>query len=104
VARSGAVRAGLSFAEREYLWLSTSDSSGRLRPSRSRFGNGADVVVIGICGRLSTASNAKAATPEYFDDTVKQIRGSEYGLPTGPTILSDVSRLIMAEGPRSPNV
>jgi NAD(P)-dependent dehydrogenase (short-subunit alcohol dehydrogenase family) len=36
--------------------------------------NGADVVCIDICGFVSTASNAKPATPEDLDETVRQIR------------------------------
>jgi NAD(P)-dependent dehydrogenase (short-subunit alcohol dehydrogenase family) len=37
--------------------------------------NGADVVCIDICGFVSTASNAKPATPQDLDETVRQIRG-----------------------------
>jgi len=36
--------------------------------------NGADVVCIDICGFVSTASNAKPATPGDLDETVRQIR------------------------------
>ena len=36
--------------------------------------NGADVVAIDICGPVSTASNAKPATPEDLAETVRQIR------------------------------
>ncbi len=35
--------------------------------------NGADVVVIDIAGRVSPASDAKAATPEELSETVRQI-------------------------------
>ena len=37
--------------------------------------NGADVVCIDICGFVSTASNAKPATPADLDETVRQIHG-----------------------------
>ncbi len=36
--------------------------------------NGADVVCLDICGFVSTASNAKPATPADLDETVRQIR------------------------------
>jgi NAD(P)-dependent dehydrogenase (short-subunit alcohol dehydrogenase family) len=36
--------------------------------------NGADVVCIDICGFVSTASNAKPATPQDLQETVRQIR------------------------------
>jgi len=36
--------------------------------------NGADVVCIDICGFVSTASNAKPATPEDLDETIRQVR------------------------------
>jgi NAD(P)-dependent dehydrogenase (short-subunit alcohol dehydrogenase family) len=36
--------------------------------------NGADVVAVDICGPVSTASNAKPATPADLDETVRQIR------------------------------
>lgn len=39
--------------------------------------NGADVVALDICGFVSTASNAKPATPADLDETVRQIK--EYG-------------------------
>jgi NAD(P)-dependent dehydrogenase (short-subunit alcohol dehydrogenase family) len=35
--------------------------------------NGADLAVIDICGPVSTASNAKPATPEDLNETVRQI-------------------------------
>ena len=35
--------------------------------------NGADVVCVDICGFVSTASNAKPATPADLDETVRQI-------------------------------
>src|SRR5579875_1846852 len=34
--------------------------------------NGADVVCLDICGPVSTASNAKPATPEELEETVSQ--------------------------------
>jgi NAD(P)-dependent dehydrogenase (short-subunit alcohol dehydrogenase family) len=37
--------------------------------------NGADVVCVDICGFVSTASNAKPATPEDLAETVRQIHG-----------------------------
>jgi NAD(P)-dependent dehydrogenase (short-subunit alcohol dehydrogenase family) len=37
--------------------------------------NGADVVCVDICGFVSTASNAKPATPADLDETVRQIHG-----------------------------
>ena len=37
--------------------------------------NGADVVCIDICGFVSTASNAKPATPADLEETVRQIKG-----------------------------
>jgi NAD(P)-dependent dehydrogenase (short-subunit alcohol dehydrogenase family) len=36
--------------------------------------NGADVVAVDICGFVSTASNAKPATPAELDETVRQVR------------------------------
>jgi NAD(P)-dependent dehydrogenase (short-subunit alcohol dehydrogenase family) len=36
--------------------------------------NGADVVAIDICGLVSTASNAKPATPADLEETLRQIR------------------------------
>jgi NAD(P)-dependent dehydrogenase (short-subunit alcohol dehydrogenase family) len=36
--------------------------------------NGADVIAIDIAGFVSTASNAKAATPQELDETVRQIK------------------------------
>jgi NAD(P)-dependent dehydrogenase (short-subunit alcohol dehydrogenase family) len=35
--------------------------------------NGADVVAVDICGFVSTASNAKPATPADLDETIRQI-------------------------------
>ncbi len=37
--------------------------------------NGADVIGVDICGFVSTASNAKPATPADLEETVRQIRG-----------------------------
>ncbi len=37
--------------------------------------NGADVVCVDICGFVSTASNAKPATPADLEETVRQIKG-----------------------------
>jgi NAD(P)-dependent dehydrogenase (short-subunit alcohol dehydrogenase family) len=37
--------------------------------------NGADVVAVDICGFVSTASNAKPATPADLDETIRQIHG-----------------------------
>jgi NAD(P)-dependent dehydrogenase (short-subunit alcohol dehydrogenase family) len=37
--------------------------------------NGADVVCLDICGFVSTASNAKPATPADLEETVRQIKG-----------------------------
>src|ERR1700761_3035976 len=34
--------------------------------------NGADIVAIDICGFVSTASNAKPATPEDLEETARQ--------------------------------
>ena len=39
--------------------------------------NGADIVAIDICGFVSTASNAKPATPEDLEETARQVRGYE---------------------------
>ena len=36
--------------------------------------NGADVVCLDICGFVSTASNAKPATPQDLEETVRQIK------------------------------
>jgi NAD(P)-dependent dehydrogenase (short-subunit alcohol dehydrogenase family) len=36
--------------------------------------NGADVIGLDIAGQVSTASNAKPATPEELDETVRQIK------------------------------
>ncbi len=49
--------------------------------------NGADVVCIDICGPVSTASNAKPATREDLDESVRQIRG--YGRK-GEGIIADI--------------
>ena len=49
--------------------------------------NGADVVVIDIAGFVSTASNAKPATPQDMDETVRQIRA--YGR-RGDAIRADI--------------
>ncbi len=37
--------------------------------------NGADIAAIDICGFVSTASNAKPATPEDLEETARQVRG-----------------------------
>ena len=37
--------------------------------------NGADIAAIDICGPVSTASDAKPATPADLDETVRQVRG-----------------------------
>ena len=37
--------------------------------------NGADVICVDICGFVSTASNAKPATPADLEETVRQIHG-----------------------------
>ena len=39
--------------------------------------NGADIVAIDICGFISTASNAKPATPEDLEETARQVRRYE---------------------------
>jgi hypothetical protein len=39
--------------------------------------NGADIVAVDICGFVSTASNAKPATPEDLEETARQVRGYE---------------------------
>jgi len=49
--------------------------------------NGADVVVVDICGPVSPASNAKPATPEDLAETVRQIEA--YGR-TGEGIHADI--------------
>ncbi len=49
--------------------------------------NGADVVVLDIAGPVSTASNAKPATPADLDETVRQIRA--YGRK-GEAIRADI--------------
>jgi len=49
--------------------------------------NGADVVCLDICGFVSTASNAKPATPADLDETVRQIKG--YGRE-GEAIKADI--------------
>ncbi len=49
--------------------------------------NGADVVCIDICGFVSTASNAKPATAQDLDETVRQVRG--YGRK-GEAIKADI--------------
>src|SRR6201996_8204631 len=49
--------------------------------------NGADVVCLDICGFVSTASNAKPATPQDLDETVRQIRA--YGRK-GEAIKADI--------------
>ena len=49
--------------------------------------NGADVVAVDIAGPVSTASNAKPATPEDLGETVRQIRG--YGR-RGEAVRADI--------------
>ncbi len=49
--------------------------------------NGADVVAVDICGPVSTASNAKPATPADLDETVRQIRA--YGRK-GEAVRADI--------------
>ena len=49
--------------------------------------NGADVVALDICGPVSTASNAKPATPADLEETVRQIRG--YGR-RGEAVQADI--------------
>jgi NAD(P)-dependent dehydrogenase (short-subunit alcohol dehydrogenase family) len=49
--------------------------------------NGADVVCIDICGPVSSASNAKPATPADLDETVRQIQG--YGRK-GEAVKADI--------------
>jgi NAD(P)-dependent dehydrogenase (short-subunit alcohol dehydrogenase family) len=49
--------------------------------------NGADVVALDICGPVSTASNAKPATPEELDETVRRIK--DYGR-SGTAIRADI--------------
>ena len=49
--------------------------------------NGADVICLDICGFVSTASNAKPATPADLDETVRQIKG--YGRK-GEAIKADI--------------
>ena len=49
--------------------------------------NGADVVCLDICGFVSTASNAKPATPQDLDETVRQVRA--YGRK-GEAIRADI--------------
>jgi NAD(P)-dependent dehydrogenase (short-subunit alcohol dehydrogenase family) len=52
--------------------------------------NGADVVCIDICGFVSTASNAKPATPGDLDETVRQIHG--YGRK-GEGVRADIRQI-----------
>ena len=49
--------------------------------------NGADVVALDICGPVSTASNAKPATPSDLAETVRQIRA--YGR-RGEAVQADI--------------
>jgi NAD(P)-dependent dehydrogenase (short-subunit alcohol dehydrogenase family) len=49
--------------------------------------NGADVVALDICGPVSSASNAKPATPADLDETVRQIRA--YGRK-GEAVRADI--------------
>ena len=49
--------------------------------------NGADVVALDICGPVSTASNAKPATPADLQETVRQIRA--YGR-RGEAVVADI--------------
>jgi NAD(P)-dependent dehydrogenase (short-subunit alcohol dehydrogenase family) len=53
--------------------------------------NGADVVCLDICGFVSTASNAKPATPADLDETVRQIKG--YGRQ-GEAIKADIRDIV----------
>ena len=49
--------------------------------------NGADVVCVDICGFVSTASNAKPATPADLDETIRQIKA--YGRK-GEAVKADI--------------
>jgi NAD(P)-dependent dehydrogenase (short-subunit alcohol dehydrogenase family) len=52
--------------------------------------NGADVIALDIAGPVSSASNAKPATPEELAETVRQIKA--YGR-RGETVRADIRRI-----------
>jgi len=85
---AGPVRPGRGSALTGKLAVVTGAARGIGRAIAVEFAaNGADVVCIDICGFVSTASNAKPATPADLDETVRQIQG--YGRK-GEAIHADI--------------
>ena len=85
---AGPVRPGRGSALTGKLAVVTGAARGIGRAIAVEFAaNGADVVCIDICGFVSTASNAKPATPADLDETVRQIQG--YGR-VGEAVHADI--------------
>jgi len=72
---AGPIRPGRGSALQGKVAVVTGAARGIGRAIAVEFAaNGADVVCIDICGFVSSASNAKPATPADLDETVRQIR------------------------------
>jgi NAD(P)-dependent dehydrogenase (short-subunit alcohol dehydrogenase family) len=73
---AGPIRPGRGSTLRDKIAIVTGAARGIGRAIAVEFAaNGADVIGVDICGFVSTASNAKPATSEDLDETVRQIRG-----------------------------
>jgi NAD(P)-dependent dehydrogenase (short-subunit alcohol dehydrogenase family) len=73
---SGPVRPGRGSALAGKVAVVTGGARGIGRAIAVEFAaNGADVVVIDIAGPVSPASDAKPASPEDLDETVRQVKG-----------------------------
>jgi len=72
---AGPIRPGRGSALTNKIAVVTGAARGIGRAIAVEFAaNGADVVCIDICGFVSSASNAKPATPADLDETLRQIR------------------------------